>query len=154
MGDSNLSYEVKTLRLKPDASGWTVAAGTSDVNSDIVDTAGWEGVRFIAGFGAITAGAVTSIKAQQGAAANMSDAADLADTGITIADDDDNQVAIVDIFKPRERYVRLAFDRGTQNAVIDFLIAELYRPRKMPVSEDATLVVSTEKHVSPAEGTA
>ena len=123
----NLSKATKTIRLKPDASGWTVVAGTSDVNSDIVDTQGFDACRFIVGFGTITSGAVTSIKIQQGAAAAMGDAADLAGTSVTVADDDDNQIAIVDVIRPQERYLRVTVDRGTQNAVIDFALAELYR---------------------------
>lgn len=150
----NLSKNVKTQRIRPDGSGYTVAAGTTDVNSDIVDTAGFEGVRFIVGFGAITANAVTSIKAQQNDANSASGMADLEDTNITVADDDDNQIAIVDVYKPRERYLRLAIDRGTQNAVVDFLIVELYEPRVLPITEDSTIVISAEQHVSPAEGTA
>lgn len=151
---NNLTKAVKTLRLKPDGTNWALAAGTTDVESEVVDSAGFEGVRFIAGFGAITAGAVTSIKVQQGTATNLSDAADLEGSKITIADDDDNQIAISDIFRPRERYVRVAFDRGTQNAVVDFLLAELYGAAKQPVTEDSAIVVSAEQHVSPAEGTA
>lgn len=150
----NLSSGVKTLRVRPDGSGYTVAAGTSDVTSDVVDTAGYEGVRFIIGFGTITSGAVTSVKAQQGAASNGSDLADLEGTSITVADDDDNQIAVIDIRNPRERYVAAKVDRGTQNAVIDFVIAELYGARKMPVTEDSAIVIATEIHGSPAEGTA
>jgi hypothetical protein len=149
----NLSKAVKTLRLKPDASGWTVAAGQTVVNSDIVDTAGYDGVRFIAGFGAITAGAVTSMKVQQNTANSGSGMADLEGSGITVADDADNKIAISDIFRPRERYVRATISRGTQNAVVDFLIAELYGPRVLPVADDAT-VLGAEVHASPAEGTA
>lgn len=150
----NLSKHVKTLRIRPDGSGYTVAAGTSDVNSDIVDTAGFEGARFIAGFGALTSSAVTSLKVQQNTINSASGMADLTGTNITVADDDDNQIAITDIFKPRERYLRVAFDRGTANAVIDFLLVELYEPRVLPVTEDSAIVISAEQHVSPAEGTA
>jgi hypothetical protein len=149
----NLTNIIDTRRIKPDASGWTVAAGTSDVNSDVVDLQGYEGVRFIAGFGALTSGAVTSLKVQQGAASDLSDAADLENSKITVADTDDNKVAITDIYRPRERYVRVAFDRGTQNAVIDFLLVELYGPKKLPPAAHST-VIAAEKHVSPAEGTA
>ncbi len=39
----DLSNRVLTKRIKPDASGWTVAAGAADVASDIVDTAGYDG---------------------------------------------------------------------------------------------------------------
>lgn len=150
----NLSKNVKTLRIKPDGSGYTVAAGTSDVNSDIVDTQGFEGVRFILGFGAITTGAVTTFKIQQNDVNSASGMADLATSSITVNDDDDNQIAISDIYKPRERYVRLALDRNTQNAVVDFLLVELYEPRKLPITEDSTIVIAAEQMVSPAEGTA
>lgn len=151
--NQNLSSAIKTIRLKPDGSTYAVAAGTSDLNSDVVDMAGFEGVRFIIGFGAITSGAVTSIKVQQGQASNLSDAADLAGSAITVADTDDNKLAISEIYRPQERYVRLVTDRGTQNAVIDFLIAELYGARKKPITQDAT-VISAEIANSPAEGTA
>lgn len=150
----NLTKATKTIRLKPDASGWTVTAGTTDVNSDIVDMAGFDAARFIAGFGTITSGAVTSMKVQQGAAAAMSDAADLLGTGVSIADTDDNKIAIIDVLRPRERYLRASFDRGTQNAVIDFLIVELYRANSEPVTQDTVTLVAPETHASPAEGTA
>ena len=71
----NLIKNVKVTRALA-----SVAAGTSDKNSSIIDMQNYEGVIFIAAFGAITSGAVTSIKAQQGAASNMSDTADLAGT--------------------------------------------------------------------------
>lgn len=149
----NLTKATKTIRLRPDGSGYTVAAGTTDVNSDVVDMAGFDAVRFITGYGAITSGAVTSQKVQQGAASNLSDAADLLGTGVTVADTDDNKLVISDIIRPAERYLRVAFDRGTQNAVIDFLIAELYRAGSQPVTQDAS-VATAETHASPIEGTA
>lgn len=151
---NGLTPHVVTKRIKPDGSGFNVAAGATNVNSDVVDTSGFEGVRFTIGFGPITAGAVTSIKVQQGAVLNMSDAADLIGTGITVADTDDNKVAISDVFRPEERYVRLATLRATQNSVIDFVIVELYGARVVPVTQDATSVISAEVHNSPIEGTA
>lgn len=153
MNRTNLTKQTKTIRLKPDASGYTVVAGTSNVNSDIVDTAGFNAVRFIVGFGTITSGAVTSIKVQQGAISTMSDAADLLGTGITVADTDDGHVAISDIIHPQKRYLRVSTLRATQNAVIDFALAELYRSRTEPVTQDAT-VISAETAAFIAEGTA
>jgi len=149
-----LSNEVKTVRIKPDGSGYVVAAGAADVNSDIVDIQGFHGVRFIIGFGAIVAGAATSVKAQQNTINSGTGMADLAGTAVTVADNDDNQIVVLDIYKPRERYLRLTTLRATQNSTIDFLLAEFYEPWKVPVTEDATIVVAAEKHVSPAEGTA
>lgn len=131
-----------------------VAAGTSVQNSSVVDTAGFEGVRFIVAVGAITATAVTSIKVQQGAAANLSDAADLAGSGIAIVAGgaDDNSVFVVDIFRPAKRYLRLVVLRGTANAVIDGAFAELYEGRLYPEAKDASVHGQT-LLVSPAEGT-
>ena len=149
----NLSPAVKTVRLKVDGTNWTLAAGTTNVNSDVVDMAGFDGIRFVIGFGTITSGAATSIKVQQGQVSNLSDAADLAGSAITVADTDDNKMAISEIFRPQERYVRLSTLRATQNAVVDFLIAELYSMHKKPITQDTT-VISAELFNSPAEGTA
>jgi hypothetical protein len=81
-----------------------VAAGTSAINSSAVDLAGYEGVKFYVLFGAITSGAVTTVKAQQSSDDASADAyADLADTGISVADTDDNQILVLDVKKSRER---------------------------------------------------
>lgn len=149
----NLANNVKSLRLKVDGTNYTGAAGTTDLTSEAVDTAGFEGCRFIVGLGAITASAVTSVKVQQ-CDTSGGTYADLEGSSVTIADDDDNQIAIIDIFRPRERYLKFVTDRGTANAVVDFLLADLYSPRVGAVTQDTTTVVSTEVHVSPAEGTA
>ncbi len=151
-----LSEHVKTLRIKPDGSGFTVAAGTSNVNSDIVDLTqdgGYDAVRFIIGFGAIVSGAVTSVKVQENSANSGTGMADLAGTAITVADTNDNQIAISDIIKPAKPYLRLATLRATQNATIDFLLVELYRSKKEPITQD-TSVISAEVWSSPLEGTA
>jgi hypothetical protein len=149
----NLSNAVKTVRLKPDGSGWTVSAGASDVTSDVVDAGGFDALRFVVGFGTITAGAATSIKLQQGAEPNLSDATDLAGSKVIVADTGDNKVAIVDVFRPQKRYLRLVTNRATQNSAIDFALCELYRADTEPVTQDAT-VIAAEIHASPAEGTA
>lgn len=149
----SLTKEVVTKRIKPDGSGYTVAAGTSAVNSDIVDTAGYEGVRFILAMGAIVSGAATSSKVQQNTADSGTGMADLEGSSITIADTDDNKMVIHEVYKPKERYLRLAISRGTQNATIDGLIVELFNPRTEPVTQDTT-VATAEVSQSPAEGTA
>jgi len=149
----NLSKDVKIVRLKPDASGWTVAAGTSNVASDIIDMAGFDAVQFMVGFGAITSGAATSINVQQGAVSTLSDAADLAGTSITVADTDDNKVAVTEIIRPAERYLRLEILRATQNSAVDFALALLYGARNVPVTHDSATVITPEVHNTPAEGT-
>lgn len=128
------------------------AAGTTDISGATLDMQGYEGVLIAVTMGAITGGAVTSIKAQQGAAANMSDAADLAGTAQTIADTDDDKTFYIDLYRPTERYVRVFVDRGTQNAVVASATYIQYGARVVPVTHGAN--VSGELHISPAEGTA
>ncbi len=149
----NLTPAILTKRIRPDQSGYTVAAGATAVNSDRVDTAGYEGVRFIIGFGAIVSGAVTSVKARQNTVDSDTGMADLEGSGQAVADTDDNKIVIVEIHRPRERYVQLSTSRATQNATIDFLLVELIGPRVQPVTQDAT-VVGAEVFNSPQEGTA
>lgn len=131
------------------------AAGTSDVSSAALDMANFDGVKFYVSFGTITSGAVTSVKVQQSSDDAASDAyADLEGTAVTVADDDDNQVVVIDVYRPKERYLEVVVDRGTANAVIDGVVAVQYGPRVMPTTDDSTTVVAREVHASPAEGTA
>lgn len=147
-----LSEGVKVVRHSS-----SVAAGTTDVEpSNGVDTQGFAGVMFVIAFGAIVAGAVTSIKAQQSTEVDGSSDtfADIAGTAQTVADDDDEKVFIIDIRNPAERYVRAVVDRGTQNAEVDSITAFLYGADELPTTHDATTVGGSELHVSPSEGTA
>ena len=129
-------------------------SGTADRNGETFDTAGLEGVLMVVKVAAVAAGGANSIKAQQGAASNLSDAADLAGTAITIADDDDNQIFIIDLYRPRERYVRVVVDKDTTNACAESAIYIGYGPRVMPATLTLADEVTYEKHISPAEGTA
>ena len=127
------------------------AAGTADINGVTLDMQGAEGVLMEITFGAITAGAVTSIKAQQDTASGMGTAADLAGTAQTVADDADEKTFYIDLYRPVERYVRLVVDRGTQNAVVASATYFQYGLRKTPATHGSN--VSGELHISPSEGT-
>lgn len=143
----NLSSNVKITKVQN-----ATVAGTSAINATAVDMQGYEGVMFMVTPGTITSGAVTSINAAQ--STDNSSFADLEGSGITIADDDDNQVFWLDVYKPRERYVRLEVARATQNAVIGEIYAIQYGARVMPVDNNVADTITGEVHVSPAEGTA
>lgn len=131
-----------------------VAAGTTDINSDIIDTQNWDGVVFFTSFGAITSGAVTSVKLQQDTDSAGGTMADLLASGQTVADTDDDKVVVHDIYRPRERYVRVVVDRGTQNAVINCILAVQYKGRKYPSTNDSATVIALKSLISPAEGAA
>jgi hypothetical protein len=142
---------VVTSRIKPDGSGYTVAGGTTNVNSDAIDMLGFEWCRITVGFGAISAGAATSTKLQDGDTSTPS--TDVLGSSVTVADTNDNQIVVYEVYRPQKRYLRVATLRATQNAAIDFIVVERGGERKQPVTDDTT-VIATRVMTSPAEGTA
>lgn len=131
------------------------AAGTTDVESDSVDMAGFDAVLFFTTFGELTADAETVIKVQQSADDGDDDAfADLEDTGIVVADDDDGQTFGVEIIRPTERYLRCVVERGTANAVVGAIYALQYAGSRGPVENTVVDTATFESHNGPAEGTA
>lgn len=144
----NIGKNIKVTRVLN-----AVAAGTTVQNSSVLDMSGFDGVVFIGAVGALLAGAVTGLKAQQGQAANLSDAADLEGSLASIPDTGSNGMAIVDIYRPQERYVRAVFNRAVATAVLDGIIAIQYKGSKAPTTQDATVIAAKYLN-SPAEGTA
>jgi len=147
--ENNISKNVKITPAIVPSDG---VAGAAILYGETIDMANFESVLMIVTFGVITSAAVTSIKAQSGAASNLSDVADLEGTGQTVADDDDDATFYIDLVKPQERYVRLAVPRATQNAVVSSATYIKYNPRVKPTTHDTA--VSGELHVEPDEGTA
>jgi len=145
----NLSKNVKISSAVTPTAG---AAAATDLEGTILDMSGFDGVLIVVRFGAITGGAVTAIKAQQGAVAVMTDAADLEGSSQTIADDDDDQTFYIDVYRPTERYIRLYIDRATQNAVIASAEYIQYGARVKPTTHGTG--VSGETLGGAVEGTA
>ena len=145
----NIQQNTKTIRVMNGQ-----AAGTGDtIDSTAVDMSGYEGVLFLAAFGALTATQVTSMKAAQGLTSGGS-FDDLLGTKLgPLADTDGDKVLSLDIYRPRDRFVRVSITRATANAVIDGVVAILYGPKKAKPAKDAS-VAFEEAHQSPAEGTA
>ena len=135
-------------------TGTNYADGSADINCATVDMQGYEGIVAIVHLAAIGGSGVNSIKWQQDTASGMGTAADLLGTGITIADDDDNQIFATELFRPTERYVRLVIDKDASHNLACSVHYILYGPEKLPVSNNVTDLVTSEIHASPAEGTA
>lgn len=151
----NLSTATKRIRLPLDTTTTYVgSAGTTDLTSEGVDMAGFEAVLLRVAFGAITSSAVTSIKAAQSSDDGSTDAySDIAGSAVTVADTDDNKVFEIDLYRPGKRYVEIIIDRGTANAVVDYMEAILYRPIHAPPTQ-TSLIGGTDVLNTPAEGTA
>ncbi len=149
----SLTNKVATIRgHAPVAAGLTAVS-----DSAVIDMQGYDSVRIIVGFGALTASAVTSVKVQEAdakaSATALTNGADLEGSNVAVADSEGSKLVIIDIVKPQKRYLQPVIGRGTANAVVDLVIYELYGARKLPVTQDGT-VSHSEIHVSPDEGTA
>jgi hypothetical protein len=130
------------------------AEGNADRNGATFDMQGFEGVMMVVKFGDIATGAETNIHAESGTDSTPSDAADLTGTSITVEDDDDNQIFIIDLYRPRERYVRVVVDKDGSNNTEEMAFYIGYSSRKGPTVMTLADEVTYELHVSPAEGTA
>lgn len=139
----NLSKNVKitpVMAYSADISGST--------NGTEVDMQDFEGVMFVGGaLGTVNAG--NYYKVQQDTATGMASAADLTGTKITPGDNGDS--ICLDVYRPRERFVRIVLVGGAASTG-GAVYAIQYGPKKMPTSHAST--VDTETHISPAEGTA
>lgn len=141
----------ENVKIEQIATVTAGAAAQTAITSSAVDTAGYEGVLFLVGFGAITAGGAQSIKVQQSSDDGGSDDySDIEGTNQTVADDADNTSFRVDIHRPTKRYLKLIVSRATQNSTVGAIYALKYGARNRPVASQLT----GEAFTAPIEGTA
>jgi hypothetical protein len=131
-----------------------VAAGTTVQNGTVIDVAGYDGVFFIAKFGALTANQVTSMQAQQDSVAAFSSNNNIAGSKTdALADNASNKCLTLDVSQPTKRYVRAVINRATANAAIDSCIAICYRAGYKPTTHNSS-VYASKTVVRAEEGTA
>jgi hypothetical protein len=146
----NLSKNVKIMEVGAPVT----AASDTDDNSDRIDMSGWDGVVFIAPVTDSAATGVATITIEQNttdADSGMAalDGATATDT-CAVNDDLNDQLLVVDVVRPRERYVQCVRTSATANIAFGNVIAILYRGRVAPVTADASVLAQT-LVVSPAE---
>lgn len=129
------------------------ASAATDRTSAAVDTTGYEGCAFIVKFATIAAGAVTDIYAVEDDASGLGTKAALAGTSQTVADDDDNQVFVIDIKRPKKRYLALEVNKDATNATAECAVAILYGAASRPTAATDQADINGEAFVSPAAGT-
>jgi hypothetical protein len=99
---------------------------------------GYDGVMFIAQLGALSASQVTNLQIQ-GADADTGHADLVGAVSANAADGDSDNLLIVDVVKPRQRYLKPMLNRATGNAVLDGIIAIRYSGSKLPVTQGASV---------------
>jgi hypothetical protein len=134
----NLSQGVKITKVA--AAG--ASAGTA-VNSSSVDMSGFEGVIFIGSLATANAG-------NSAVAAQSSDNSAFADlSGASVVTGDDADSFLIDVYRPRERYVRVELDRSGANTAYGDIYAVQYKAAKSPTTHGAT--IDSVLAISPAE---
>lgn len=133
-----------------------VAAGTGDTqDSTVIDTLGYESIVFMVHFGAIVTGAATDVRLQHGDASDGSDAADVAGSKVTVADDQDNLIVLsCEVHRPVKRYIRARVTRAAQNSTINGGYVLLARGEVRPPAKHSTVSNTATVLVSPVAGTA
>lgn len=130
------------------------AANNTDSNSDRIDMAGYDGVMFIATVTDSVATGVATLKVEQNTTDSDTGMAALA--GATAAatcvvnDDINDKVLIVDVYRPRERYVQAVRTSSAANIAFGPVVAILYGPNTKPVADHSTVLASAVVS-SPAE---
>ena len=132
------------------AAGFTTPIEGSSI--DLGADGGYEGCMFIIGFGTLTATQVTAVHVETSSDNSTWNDLEGSDSG-ALADDDDDEYVIIDVYKPMEQYLRAVVTRGTANAVITDGIAILYRGGDRPSTLALSDVALSEVLVSPDEGT-
>ena len=135
----NLSKDVLCTQVNAAA----VSAGTA-VNTASVDMQGYTGCIFVCKIA--TANAGNSMVVAQ--SANDSSFADLAGASVVVGTNGD--VAILDVAKPGDRYLRAEFDRSGLDTALGEVWAIQYGARKRPTTPAATTDVSLSVAVAEA----
>lgn len=129
----------KTIRAKN-----AVSAGQTTQTATF-SRAGFDSALITVLFGALTSTTAPVITAKSGAASNGSDATAITGATVSVADTDDNKVALVDVhgcIPDGDEYITVEVTRPTADAVLDGIVALLYNPRTMPTTQDTTVLGS------------
>ncbi len=113
------------------------AAGTTDIVGESIDCQDAVAIRWTVSLGTLTSGAVTSITIE-GSNDNSSWTA-LTGLTRTVADTLDDRLIVVEDNSPKFRYYRSTVDRGTQNAVINLSLVDVYMGH-VPVEQSSSHV--------------
>ncbi len=132
-----------------------VAAGTTNVTDATgVDCSGYERATFFVAWGVITASGVQSIEVHQSSDDGGSDSyTAVIGSKVTVADDDDAKITMVEIYRPVEKWLKVVINRATQNSVVELAWCILSDPSVSAAALSST-VSGYEEHASPIEGTA
>ena len=116
-----------------------VAASLGDaavnINGVAQDIVNYESIAAVVRFGVIAATAVTSIVFQGSDDLAFTNPVTYDETKVMVKPDDDGNLAIIEAYLSKHRYVRLQVGRATANADVKDALYILNRPQNVPVEQ-------------------
>lgn len=128
------------------------ASGTADRKGATLDMQNWDGVMIVVTLAAIEAAGTNSVRVQHSDTTTDGHFVDIKGTKIDVADDDDDERVVIDIYQPVKRYVRVYIDKDTVKTCAESAEYIQYRGRIAPAAHAATVTLG--QHLSPISGTA
>ena len=114
---------------------------SANVNGLTIDTAGWDGIRYVFNIGTMASGATFDARLVSSANANMSGAANVPNALITQLTNASNvNAVIIDLWRPTNRYVRSAVQPATANSTFSSFAVQYRRTGTKPVTAPTTTV--------------
>ncbi len=137
----NFLKAVKVVRSSPA----TAAGGSDTITGTTVDGAGFDSACVVAELGPAVDAGVATLRVQDGAVANGSDAANITGaSAVLTASTSSNTQIIVDVQKFQARYITPTLQRATQNFTVNSITVYLYNAKSLPVTQPASVSASTE----------
>lgn len=130
----------------------SVGAGKATSTGAVVDMAGYTGACFIYKLGTVVNGAKISLYVNQENASDGAFSTSIPDATAVIetASADSEKILVVDVLRPRERYLRPTVKTETQNVEVDWGLCVLYNPNVKPKAQPDNIKAAT-LAISPAD---
>ncbi len=140
---NNLLTDAKVLQLFP----YQAASTTSIDGATEVDMLGYESCLFMVFLGDMTANSVLNLTVYHGDTSGSLSASE-ATSGNVTSDGTDDTIMLLDVHKPKYRYLEPQLSIATQNAEVHCIVAIQYNGRNRPITQDSS-VISDELFVTP-----
>lgn len=129
------------------------ATGAAVREGATLDMSGYDGVLAVMSVATAASSQTGDIHFQTSTASNFSGEANVKGTAIVTDENSDDEIFVIDLYKPLERYVRAVVTKDTTNSIAESVLYIQYKGAKAPPDNIVSDVCTYELHVSPVRGT-
>jgi hypothetical protein len=130
-----------------------ITGSTGASNYPAIDMLGYEGIAFVPLISGTPSTLGSSVSVQEATSSAMGDAADLLGTSVALSSGIAGGFAGVEIYRPRERYVRLVHTKTSTADIFLSVVNLLHRPLLAPVTQSTAQNHGVEFFNGPSSGT-